>query len=168
VYLQNSHIVIEDTLIFGSTLWTNLDDNQIKSLDRSINDYFKIYKGGKMFTTADSNELNIKARKHLAESVDYANMNSMKCVVMTHHAPSYQFGTPEFAGSDINPLFNNSDMDDMIAQSNIKLWVHGHRHSQADDYIGNTRIVCNPYGYPNERRYIADFGNKTQPIFVEV
>ena len=35
----------------------------------------------------------------------------------------------------------------------INTWtgiVHGHIHSQQDYMIGDTRVVCNPRGYPDE------------------
>ena len=46
-----------------------------------------------------------------------------------------------------------SDMEDFIHRNNhIKLWVHGHTHSPSDYMVGDTRVVCNPLGYPGERR----------------
>jgi hypothetical protein len=37
----------------------------------------------------------------------------------------------------------------------IKYFVNGHTHDFIDTVVGNTRVVCNPLGYPNER-----FNNK--------
>ncbi len=34
--------------------------------------------------------------------------------------------------------------------SGVKLWVHGHIHKQSDYKIKDTRIICNPRGYPDE------------------
>lgn len=35
--------------------------------------------------------------------------------------------------------------------ANVKLWVHGHMHNASDYVIGDTRVVCNPKGYPGEK-----------------
>lgn len=50
----------------------------------------------------------------------------------------------------LNDYFVNS-LEDMLIDSNIPLWIHGHCHDPFDYMIGNTRIVCNPYGYMSER-----------------
>ena len=31
------------------------------------------------------------------------------------------------------------------------LVLHGHLHRQSDYRLGDTRVVCNPRGYPNQR-----------------
>jgi len=47
-----------------------------------------------------------------------------------------------------------SDLDDiMVMHDNIKLWVHGHVHNCFDYQINQTRVVCNPLGYPGEQNY---------------
>jgi Icc-related predicted phosphoesterase len=45
-------------------------------------------------------------------------------------------------------------MDQEIAQVQPKLWVHGHTHIPCDWKAGETRVLCNPFGYPHE---MADF-----------
>ena len=32
-----------------------------------------------------------------------------------------------------------------------KLWIHGHTHDDFDYMIGDTRVICHPRGYKNER-----------------
>ena len=72
------------------------------------------------------------------------------CVVITHHAPSYKSVNPKYAGEAINRFFVGGDFDDIIRTSKIKIWLHGHMHETVDYMIGNTRIVSNPLGYPND------------------
>ena len=38
-------------------------------------------------------------------------------------------------------------VDEVIESAQPALWVHGHTHSSADYQVGDTRVVCNPYGY---------------------
>lgn len=41
-----------------------------------------------------------------------------------------------------------SDLEELVARSRARLWVHGHIHAVSDYQIAETRVVCNPRGYP--------------------
>lgn len=88
--------------------------------------------------------------------------NNNPDIVMTHHCPSMQSVHPKFkkepAFNFVNHYFA-SDYDYYIEKSNIKLWVHGHTHEPFDYMIGNCRVVCNPLGYPFERK-VEDYDVK--------
>ena len=57
----------------------------------------------------------------------------------------------ELATRDVNQCYANS-WEDMIEVFKPDLWVHGHIHQRSNDYyIGQTRIVSNPYGYANSK-----------------
>ena len=30
-----------------------------------------------------------------------------------------------------------------------RLWIHGHTHGSKDYMLGDTRVICNPGGYPH-------------------
>jgi Icc-related predicted phosphoesterase len=68
-------------------------------------------------------------------------------VVITHYLPSQKSVSPRFKGSQTNAFFV-SEMDELIDEKKPALWVHGHTHDSADYQLSNTRIVCNPFGYP--------------------
>lgn len=70
-------------------------------------------------------------------------------VVVTHHLPSDRSVSPRHHGSPINRFFV-SRMDNLIAARRPALWIHGHTHDACDYQIGQTRVVCNPLGYPGE------------------
>jgi len=70
-----------------------------------------------------------------------------KTVVVTHHAPSERSVAPKYAGQILNHAYF-SHMDDMIEAAKPAIWVHGHVHSSFSYKIGETRVVCNPRGYP--------------------
>lgn len=65
----------------------------------------------------------------------------------THHAPSPR-SLPHNYGQGILSAAYASNLDLLVANPQVKLWIHGHIHAQHDYYIGNTRVVCNPRGYP--------------------
>lgn len=70
-------------------------------------------------------------------------------VVLTHYLPSYKSVSPRHKGSSVNPFFV-SEMDQLILDRKPALWIHGHTHDPMNYLLGNTRIVCNPFGYPKE------------------
>lgn len=38
-------------------------------------------------------------------------------------------------------------MSPIVENAGAALWVHGHTHSSFDYMAGETRVVCNPFGY---------------------
>lgn len=70
-------------------------------------------------------------------------------IVMTHHVPSYQLVNPRFSKGEHTHWFIG-DCEDLILKHKPKLWVAGHTHDCFDRIIGETRVVINPWGYPNE------------------
>lgn len=85
-------------------------------------------------------------------------------IVVTHHAPSAKSIAECWRGSPLNPYFCADHVEqDVIEPLQPKLWVHGHMHMCFDYKIGNTRVICNPRGYPDEE------GNRFDPkLVVEV
>jgi len=80
-------------------------------------------------------------------------------IVITHHLPHPRSISPEHAGSSLNRFFLAGDAAKLVERSQARLWIHGHTHAPCDYVIGETRIVCNPRGYPSET-------NSFQPGFV--
>lgn len=85
-------------------------------------------------------------------------------VVVTHHAPSFASVSPKYKGNIYNCFFI-SDVSRVIEEKQPKLWVHGHVHTPFDYKIGETRVFCNPFGYPRE--YSKDWFFKRMHIQLE-
>lgn len=84
-----------------------------------------------------------KTKKWLRETVRPGD------IVITHHLPAKQSIAKRFKGSGINCFFLG-DVEDVIRETKPAIWCHGHTHDQFDYRIGETRVVCNPLGYPRE------------------
>ena len=67
-------------------------------------------------------------------------------IVITHHMPSEKSVSPEYKASDLNRFFV-CDMEDLILERKPSVWIHGHTHDSCDYKIGDTRVICNPFGY---------------------
>ena len=46
----------------------------------------------------------------------------------------------------------SGDAGEVLASAGARLWLHGHTHAPRDYVVGTTRVVCNPRGYPHEKR----------------
>lgn len=158
-YLHNAFKEVEDVLFVGATLWTdftlNTKGDKEKQLDnmflgkRNMNDFRlnHVYKDGEYreLTPEDVLEYNRQSFNVLKGVVERNPLK--KIVVVTHHAP-----TPESIGSDyvdniLNPCYANDLKDFILANPQIKVWIHGHIHSNSDYMVGTTRVICNPRGY---------------------
>lgn len=70
-------------------------------------------------------------------------------IVVTHFAPHPRSTHPRFVGQVLNPYFVNN-LDLLIEEVKPKLWIHGHVHDPFDYTVHQTRVICNPLGYPGE------------------
>jgi predicted phosphodiesterase len=152
--LENDRVLIEDTLFLGCTLWTDLElfgNFRQASHDvlSSMNDFKKIRispKYSKM-KPIDVAVIHNKSLRWLEE--ESGEKSSSNLVVVTHHAPSAKSIPFKYKDDRMSPLYA-SNLDDLILNSNIDLWIHGHVHDQLNYKIASTQIVCNPRGYPDE------------------
>ena len=70
-------------------------------------------------------------------------------VVITHHLPALKSIAPRYANDPLNPAFA-SRLEGVIESYRPTLWIHSHTHDPCDYELSQTRIVCNPRGYPGE------------------
>ena len=153
-FLQDTYTVIDDYVIFGSTLYTdfslcNNQKNDMIDIPRYINDfkYCKTETEDEVYTVKPVDYLHkfIKSRYMIKEVCK--KFPDKKIVILTHFAPSGKSIHSQYVASNLNPFYA-SNLEDIINEyDNIKLWCHGHTHNQFDYKIGNTTILCNPYGY---------------------
>jgi Icc-related predicted phosphoesterase len=73
-----------------------------------------------------------------------------KDIVVTHHAPSTGSLDQQWVGHPCNYFFITSHIEPLLNERQPKMWVHGHVHTPFDYKQGQTRVIANPKGYPNE------------------
>lgn len=71
-------------------------------------------------------------------------------VVVTHHLPHPGSIARQFVGSPLNRFFLAGDASGLVERAGARLWIHGHTHVPCDYVVGDTRVICNPRGYPRE------------------
>jgi Icc-related predicted phosphoesterase len=133
-WLNNSSVEIDGQRFLGGTMWFP-DSREAWVNENRLTD-FRVIRG---FTKWVYKE-NKKTQNYLKENMQTGD------VVVTHHLPSYYSIADEFEGSDLNCYFVTK-MDEVISEKKPAAWFHGHTHASCDYTIGDTAVVCNPYGY---------------------
>jgi predicted phosphodiesterase len=154
---------INDIDFIGCTLWTDLNKNN--PMDRrlsfqSMNDY------GQINMTVD--EWIIENNNHFNFIKENYNPNN-KTVLITHHLPTEQAIGEFYKNDPLNFSFCNTKLDEILIDANEKLYcIHGHSHSQLDEYYqfnDNVRLLRNPRGYINYEPFAENWlGFKTIEI----
>ncbi|VVT16027.1 metallophosphoesterase [Hoeflea sp. EC-HK425] len=153
--LNGDHIILGGYRFIGVTLWTNFNLYDEPRLSMAIaretlNDYRRIKLSKipfKKFTPQESQRLHYEATVEI-DNV-YSSQPDYPTVIVSHHAPSLMSVPRHFLGDSLTPSFA-SRFEKRILEYQPLLWVHGHIHSASDYWIGKTRVVCNPLGYPGE------------------
>ncbi|MBB5046860.1 putative phosphodiesterase [Rhodopseudomonas rhenobacensis] len=147
--------LIEGVRFIGCTLWT---DYRFQTKGRAgLDAGWRLNDPLRILTVADGRSIaqfspQHAARRHIAErrwlTDKLAEHADEACVVVTHHGCHPGSLHPRYAGAGaVNASFI-SDMSAEIATYQPALWVHGHVHDTHDYTVGDTRVVCNPRGYP--------------------
>ncbi len=147
--LDPGMVEIGDVVFIGATLWTdfNLFENPEREMSiaqKELND-FRVIKG---FSPARSLTRHEEERAFI--EAELAKHRGQRCVVVTHHLPSWSSVAEKYRGDKLSAAFA-STLDAIIERERPALWIHGHTHNGFDYVIGETRVVCNPHGYPDEQ-----------------
>lgn len=155
-FLDKDKIVIDGITFLGASLWTDMkrgDPLVMASAKEFMNDYKAI---GHL--TDDCQWRKLQPKVTYLENIQTVAWlkNRVKedgeYVICTHHAPSWQSIHENYIREPISNYYFTNNLDDLIFDNpKIKLWTHGHVHNSWDYKIGETRVICNPLGYPGER-----------------
>jgi len=159
-FCENQSTVIDEIRFIGATLWTDLGINgnpqqAFQLVEAYMNDYRQITYQGRLLSAEDTWGFHQASRHYIRRQSGNEKESSQKTVIVTHHAPSKSSLKFERVHPFLSPAYASA-MDDMIAQSGAKLWIHGHTHESVDYYVGNTRVVSNPRGYSHQNNGIGN------------
>lgn len=147
IQFEGERFELDGRGFYAGTLWTDFDQESSTTMylaSRMMNDYRRIYLGERTLRPEDVLSL------HKAEKSMMKSMMKKGDIVITHHAPSFKSIHPDYIGNELNGAYA-SNLENFILDRKPALWVHGHVHHHHDYMIGNTRIVCNPHGYPRQK-----------------
>jgi predicted phosphohydrolase len=146
-FLDNSSVVIEGVHFIGSTLWSDMDNENPTSMwriEQSLNDYHCIRKGGDKIFASDTIDLFKKNMAYLDQTL--SESHDGPTVVVTHHGPSFKSVHPLYQESGINGAFA-SNCERLMYDHDIDYWLQGHTHQTSSYEVNGCKVRMNPFGY---------------------
>lgn len=150
--LENDCLYIDGFRILGCTLWTDFslfgDPGIAGRVAASVmNDYRRIRVSPEFrrLKGRDTAIFHARSLRWLQNQLD--STAEHPTIIVTHHAPSSRSLDPEEAQEPISAAYA-SNLDELVAASRARLWIHGHIHRPTNYRIGETRVISNPRGYP--------------------
>ena len=162
----DSHIIDNVRFIYG-TMWADGGKSiqEEEMVGAGLNDFRIIGHNGRRFTVAHMQNIFYtqkgEIKRLLQKKFDGKN------VVITHHIPSYKLCHPRF-GTDINGGFAGDCENILESPYAPDVWIYGHTHDSHDEMFMNTRMVCNPKGYPREHVGMEFNSYVSGPKLIEV
>jgi predicted phosphodiesterase len=155
--LENDHVVIDDVVIFGGTLWTNLR-NPINA--NMIRQYMRDFVRSPGLTTDFTNDKHEETVEYIRQCLHLEQWKDLKKIVVTHHGPSFK-AVDDFYKFDTANCGYQSNLDYILeAEWAPEVWIHGHSHMKMDRRLGNTRVIRNPMGYKSYGEMTTGFDPK--------
>ena len=155
-FLEDTSVTIDDVVFVGGTLWTDMnkmDPLTMQAIPSMMNDFRIIKNDKRNYARLSSQDVVTRHIGTLRVFDKILTENKDKvCVVVGHHAPTYQSIHEKYLHDRIMNGGYASDLSEFILDHpQIVLWTHGHMHDSSDYMIGTTQVICNPLGYPGER-----------------
>lgn len=149
--LEKEALVLGEVRFLGTTLWSSLaEGKQAENCQSGMSDFAVIAQPDGELLQAETVMAAHRQSMNWLEASFYEPHNG-PTVVITNHAPSFRSSRPEYADSAISGGFC-SNLDDLILEHQPDVWIHGHLHDPVDYVLGKTRVLSNPWGYPDENR----------------
>ncbi len=154
-YIHNGSIILPDTdiKIICSTLWSHIGSQNMLPIFRSMNDFNYIDK----LTIDDYNSRNKKSVHFIDKELENSS-HEYRCIILTHHLPTFSLINERYQGSCLNEAYANS-LDKLIDKhfEKIDVWAYGHTHTPTIKEVDHIKFVNASLGYPYE--YNKNFKN---------
>lgn len=168
--LEKESIVIDGVTFLGTTLWTSLNNRDPFTMWRIPNlmsDFTQIklnvrkdliHNDPPRLTPDVWCDEHDRCRKFLDTNI---KANTDKVVVITHFTPSFKSCAPEYMNDGVMNGAYHTELHNFIWDNpQVKLWFHGHTHSDVEYEINQTKVVCNPRGYIGYENRVNTWGLK--------
>ena len=153
-YLNNKSIVLGDTELFFSTLWTRINPSCLWRIQRGMNDFRYGVLDEARFCANDVDGLHRRSLDWLRSALQASTARQK--IVVTHHCPTIRNEFNSYPGGVLNSAFQ-VDLDNFIENSGVGYWIYGHTHypGGSGSMIGATTLLCNQLGYVFRDEHLA-------------
>jgi predicted phosphohydrolase len=141
--LDRHYVEIDNYIIAGCTLWSNLDNNQLPKFRVRIADInTRIY------------NIYFKRDVEFINKMIETKRDDQQIIIITHYPPTKNIISPK--SFDKFSFLYFSDLDYLLCKEKIHTWICGHIHFNFNMHTdGGTHLVGNQKG--RERDNITDF-----------
>lgn len=152
VYLNNDTYKLDDLIIIGSTLWSDVSGN-----DYLINDYNQVYmretpKQLENVTLSYIKNLYGISKYYIQSEIKKCKETNTSALVLTHHLPSTQLIIPEYRTRYPKYISHfASNLEYLLDPEYVKAWCCGHSHAHVEEVINGVNCYMNCIGYPSEK-----------------
>lgn len=145
-YVNNKSVVIGDTELFFTTLWTKIDPVCLPAVQRGMNDYRLACYNGQVLKASDVDGIHQQCLSWLESAI--VSSSAKHKVVVTHHCPSCRREFNNYPDGVLNSAFH-VDLDACIERCGADCWIYGHTHFNGGSgtQIGSTHLFSNQLGY---------------------
>lgn len=145
-YMNNRSVVIGDTELFFTTLWTRISPLHLWEIQQGMNDFKHGILDGKRFFANDVDGLH-ECCLHWLETA-LADSKAAHKIIVTHHCPTMRKEFNGYPDGVLNTAFQ-VDFDEFIKRCGADYWIYGHTHYAGGSgiKIGETTLLCNQLGY---------------------
>ena len=154
VFLQNEWIEFPEfpeIVFYGTTLWTEITDEQAEIAKTAIHDYKYIaYKKEELanFSPTIWQTLHRQAVGALNTFAESESRQNKKVIVISHHVPTQSLIHEKYRESPVNFGYSSS-LDTLVCK--FDMWVCGHSHGSMESMIPRP-CYLNAFGYPKESK----------------
>lgn len=159
-FLENDYVDIEGIRFIGATLWTGFPLHSTQYTSKQVMAYAKDNVSDFSLIAEDSGDKVVVFSPEMSKTLFeesktkitqlLAESDMKKCVVVTHFPPAKTLQHPKFT-PDMETSYFTADCADIIEAYQPAYWFYGHNHWSSMACMGNTTLVSNQFGYPNER-----------------
>jgi predicted phosphodiesterase len=149
VHLLNPGIVtIGGVLFIGGSLFTNFDEDGLamSAAEYGIADFRRIPDvTPQEYVNRNDHEVDFIQQR-------YNMFPATKKVIVTHWLPAMECVHERWKkdpGTNILNKYFANNLGSWISNLSNTTWMFGHTHDSVDMMIGDTRMLCNPFGYIN-------------------
>ena len=153
-YMNNKSVMLDDTELFFTTLWTRINPLYLWTIQKGMNDFRHGRLDGARFCANDVDGLHQQCMEWLSGALEASTASNK--VVVTHHCPTFQSAFNSYPGGALNSAFQ-VDLDAFIEASGVDYWIYGHTHyaGGSGSKIGETTLLCNQLGYVFQNEHLA-------------
>jgi hypothetical protein len=87
-------------------------------------------------------------KEWLSKEIDKAKSENKKCIIFTHHLPSFDLLPEKYNGLPMN-FCVASESDSLLCEP-VKAWIAGDVHLAVEKNINGIEFRVNPFGFTKE------------------